>query len=191
MDALEFIEGVNKKNDRALKKLYDHYYASLCGYVEKLLNDSGIAEDIVQECLIKVWNTDVTFSDIKALSAWLYKSVYHAAVSALRERVSLERLQDGSPLLENEEESAQTLALREEVITYFYEILNQLPGQQRDILLYTLQGHKVQDIASMLSVSENSVKTQKKRAYQYIREHFDTNKLHVLLTMIFPKNQFS
>lgn len=46
----------------------------------------------------------------------------------MRERVSLERLQDGSPLLENEEESAQTLALREEVITYFYEILNQLRG---------------------------------------------------------------
>ena len=155
------------------------------------MNDSGIAEDIVQECLIKVWNTGVTFSDMKALSAWLYKSVYHAAVSVLRERVSLERLQDGSRLLEDEEEAAQALALREEVITYFYEILNQLPGQQRDILLFTLQGHKVQDIASMLSVSENSVKTQKKRAYQYIREHFDANKLHFLLTMIFPKNQFS
>lgn len=187
MDYSAFIEGVNRKNEKAWGKLYDHYYAALCSYVEKLLPDAGMAEDIVQECLIKMWNAGVTFPDVRALSAWLYKSVYHAAVSVMRERKSLERLHGGKELAICDEETAQELALREEVISYFYELLYQLPDQQRDILLYSLQGHKVQDIAGMIGVSENTVKTQKKRAYLYVREHFDAAKLRVLLAFFFEK----
>ena len=189
MDYSAFIEGINTKNEKAWGKLYDHYYASLCSYVEKLLSDPEMAEDIVQECLIKMWNTDVNFPDVRALSAWLYKSVYHASVSVLREKKSLERFQNGREILISDEETAQEMALREEVITYFYELLYQLPDQQRDILLYSLQGHKVQDIAGMLNISENSVKTQKRRAYQYVREHFDVAKLRVLLTIFFEKKK--
>ena len=39
MDYSAFIEGINTKNEKAWGKLYDHYYASLCSYVEKLLSD--------------------------------------------------------------------------------------------------------------------------------------------------------
>ena len=81
------------------------------------------------------------------------------------------------------------MALREEVISYFYELLYQLPVQQRDILLYSLQGLKVQDIAGIMDISENSIKTQKKRAYLFVREHFDKTKLRVLLTIFFKKRR--
>lgn len=189
MDYSAFIVGINTKNEKAWGKLYDRYYASLCSYVEKLLSDPEMAEDIVQECLIKMWDIDVNFPDVRALSAWLYKSVYHASVSVLREKKSLERFQNGKEILISDEETAQEMALREEVITYFYELLYQLPDQQRDILLCSLQGHKVQDIAGMLNISENSVKTQKKRAYQYVREHFDVAKLRVLLTIFFERKK--
>ena len=75
----------------------------------------------------------------------------------------------------SDEETAQEMAVREEVISYFYELLYQLPVQQRDILLYSLQGLKVQDIAGIMDISENSIKTQKKRAYLFVQEHFDKN----------------
>ena len=190
MDYSAFIEGINTKSEKAWGKLYDHYYASLCSYVEKFLGDAGIAEDIVQECLIKMWNTSVTFPDVKSLSAWLYKSVYHASVSVLREKKLLERFQENwNEMQVSDEETAQDMALCEEVISYFYELLYQLPVQQRDILLYSLQGLKVQDIAGIMDISENSIKTQKKRAYLFVREHFDKTKLRVLLTIFFKKRR--
>ncbi|MFR7824829.1 MAG: RNA polymerase sigma factor, partial [Odoribacter splanchnicus] len=58
--------------------------------------------------------------------------------------------------------------------------MDQLPRQQQDILLYTLKGLKVQEIAVILNISENSVKTQKKRAYLFVRDHFDPVQLHIL-----------
>lgn len=184
-----FIEGINRKNETALKKLYDNYYASLCGYAEKLLNDNGFAEDVVSSCLIKIWDTKVIFPDRKALTAWLYKSVYHAAIDVIREKNSLKQCQDSCPWEGYDEEEAKNMALREEAITYFYKILERLPTQQQQILLYTLQGHKVQEIAVLLHISENTVKMQKKRAYRFVRENFDPDKLSFLLTLLFTKEE--
>ena len=45
-----------------------------------------------------------------------------------------------------------------------------LPEQQRDILLRSMKGEKVKDMAEKLGVSENTIKTQKKRAYAFVRE---------------------
>lgn len=189
MEDSALVEGINGKNEAALKRLYDRYYGSLCVYAEKLLNDNGYAEDVVQSCLIKIWDTSLTFPDIRALSAWLYKSVYHAAVDILRERAALKGLENDPDYRAVQEEEAVDMALREEVITCFYEILDRLSAQQREILLYTLKGCKVREIAELLQVSENAVKMQKKRAYQYVREHFDPDKLRFLLAVFFVKQE--
>ncbi len=189
MEDSALVEGINRKSEVALKRLYDRYYSPLCVYAEKLLNDNGYAEDVVQLCLIKVWDADLTFSDIRELSAWLYKSVYHAAVDIMRERAAFKELEnDRDYLAAVQEGEAVDMALREEVITCLHEILNCLSPQQREILLYTLKGCKVREIAALLHVSENAVKMQKKRAYQYVRDHFDPDKLRFLLTIFFLSN---
>lgn len=181
--SLAFLKGINEKNEKAWEELYRYYYAPLCAYVEKMLGDSGVAEDIVQECLIRMWHAETTFTEVKALSAWLYKSVYHAAVSALREKKSHTRLLDTLKVVLPEEEEAREMAWQEEAISRFYDVLYQMPQQQRDILMYCLKGMTVQEIAALMHISENSVKTQKKRAYQFVRERFDVNVLQVLFIL--------
>ena len=45
-----------------------------------------------------------------------------------------------------------------------------MPEQQKEIILLSMKGLKVKEIAASLELSENTVKTQKKRAYQFIRK---------------------
>lgn len=189
MDDSAFIEGINRKSEKALKKLYERYYAPLCSYAEKLLNDNGYAEDIVSSCLVKVWNTEVAFPNKNALTAWLFKSVYHAAIDVMREKTFFLHFRNNLPPDLPDEETAKDMALREEAITYFYEILERLPEQQRQIIRLTLQGYKVQEIATSLGISENTVKEQKKRAYRFVRENFDTDKLRLLLAILFLQRE--
>ena len=119
-------------------------------------------------------------------SAWLYKSVYNASISVLREKWTRERvLQDLPDSFEDDEEEARVAALREEIISHFYEVLALMPQQQQDVLRASLKGLKVAEIAVQLGISENSVKTQKKRAYLFVREHFDEGDLSVLLFLLF------
>lgn len=185
MDNKAFLRGVNEKQEKVWKELYRYYYAPLCSYAEKMIGESDAAEDVVQECLIRMWHAEVNFPELKALTAWLYKSVYHACVSILREKKSRCRLRDKQVEWVDNEEQAKEMALREEAISRFYEVLYRMPHQQRDILIHTLKGLKVQEIAEVMQISENSVKTQKKRAYLFVREHFDATSLQILFTFFF------
>lgn len=184
MDYPAFLKAINQKNAKAWEKLYHNYYASLCSYAGKIVGEAGIPEDIVQDCLIRLWRGKVEFSEMRALTAWLYKSVYHASISVLREKQAQQRLQkewQTEPF--TDEEQMVKMALKEEVISRFYEVLHQMPLQQQEILLHSLKGLKVQEIAEVMNISENTVKTQKKRAYLFVREQLGDRVLQVLFIL--------
>ena len=83
-----------------------------------------------------------------------------------------------------QEEEGVYAALEEEAITRFYMIIVELPEQQREILLRSLRGDKVKDIADKLKISENTVKTHKKRAYQFVRERLGES-LGIVMSLLF------
>ena len=57
MDEREFLSGVNRKDERAWKELYDCFYAPLCCYSARISKDGTEAEDVVQDCLVKLWHS--------------------------------------------------------------------------------------------------------------------------------------
>ena len=165
MDEREFLSGVNRKDERAWKELYDCFYAPLCCYSARISKDGTEAEDVVQDCLVKLWHSEVKFEDMKVITSYLYRAVYRATLNAVRDRERDRRIHERwvEGLAEDEGRAAE-MALEEEAITRFHKVLELLPGQQRDILLHCMKGEKVREIAEALGVSENTVKTQKKRA---------------------------
>lgn len=166
-----FLEEICHKKERAWEKLYSHFYTPLCNYAARMIKDIDTAEDIVQGCLVGLWRSSFCFTDLRSLTAYLYRSVYNGSLNFIRDQHVAQRLhQDwGESVLLNENDAVE-MALEEEVIARFYEVLDKLPEQQKEILLRSLKGDKVRDIALSLSISENTVKTQKKRAYLFVRE---------------------
>ena len=76
------------------------------------------------------------------------------------------------------------MALEEEAITRFYSVISHLPEQQKQILLCSMKGERVKEIADKMNISENTVKTQKKRAYAFVREQLDDLWV-VVISMLF------
>ncbi|MCR9012525.1 RNA polymerase sigma factor [Gabonibacter chumensis] len=172
IDNLQFLHGVNHKEDAAWEELYRYYYAPLCSYAAKLTGDSVAAEDIVQNGFIKLWNSSFDFSDIKAITTYMYRFTYNGALNYIRDKKSsdaIHRIWVDRQIVD--EEKGKEMALEEETISRFHEVLSLLSGQQKEILFGALEGATVREIAGRLSISENTVKTQKRRAYQAIREH--------------------
>ena len=62
--------------------------------------------------------------------------------------------------------------------------MDKLSDQQRQVLFMSMEGCKVKEIAEQLGVSENSVKTQKKRAYAFVREELGEG-LAILIFFLF------
>ena len=192
IDNLQFLHGINHKKGSAWEELYRYYYAPLCSYAAKLTGDSVAAEDIVQNGFIKLWDSSFCFSDIKAVTTYVYRFTYNGALNYIRDRKSAEAIHkvwtDRQVI---DEEKGKEMALEEEAISRFHEVLSQLSGQQKEILFSCLEGATVREIAGKLSISENTVKTQKKRAYQAIREQLGEAFKSVLLLLLAKRRCFT
>lgn len=67
----EFVSRVNGKEPVAWEELYARYYKALCAYSASLTGDAAFAEDLVQELLLRMWQSDRTFSVLPELAAYL------------------------------------------------------------------------------------------------------------------------
>lgn len=81
-----FLDGVNRKEEQAWAELYDYFYAPLCCYSTKIIGDAQVAEDIVQNILIKLWHSNLHFNEIKVITAYLYHSVYNTSLNYIRDK---------------------------------------------------------------------------------------------------------
>ncbi len=172
MDEKErFIIDLNQKGKSAWYRLYEEFYPALCAYAAKLTHETDGVEDIVQECLIGLWDSSLCFPNVKALTGWLYKAVYNRALNLIRDRDNARRLLGNyTSEFAWSEEMAVELAIEESVIAKLRLVLTDLSEQQRKVMNLSLEGYKVREIADILKISENTVKMQKKRAYAIVRE---------------------
>ena len=186
MDVDRFIESVNKKREGAWREMYRKYYPAMCNYASRIVKDDAAAEDIVQDCFIKIWDSGTQFSDVPSLVGYLYRMVYTRALNSVRDRGFVQELYEkwGSELLENQEKLVIECAVEEDVVNKFYSAVDKLSDQQRQVLFMSMEGCKVKEIAAQLGVSENSVKTQKKRAYAFVREELGEG-LAILIFFLF------
>ena len=110
-----------------------------------------------------------------------HRSVFKISKSFLRDRQRAHKLHEKWMKQTYESEVAAIAgAIEEEAISRFYQAISRLPEQQREILLQSANGKKIRDIALSLGISENTVKTQKKRAYFFLREQLGELWLFVL-----------
>lgn len=169
----EILEAVNSKDKKLYKRLYDVYYVSLCRYASKLLHREfdGEEEDVVQEVLITLWEHEGNFKDVQAVTSYLYRSVYNACVNYVRDRKDSVSPEDAAELLSVEfasEENERAL-IEEEYYRQIYLAIDTLSEQRRQVIRKSLAGKTVKEIAAEMSISENTVKTLKKNAYEDIR----------------------
>lgn len=176
------MKSLNNKELKAWDKLYAAYYAALCSYANGILKNADVVQDVVQDTLINIWNSGCCFASVKELTWYLYRAVYNNALFWLRTETTHDRLLRKLPVEEMEipdDEFEHTV--QEELIRQVYVHIERLPEERKKILLLSLKGHSGQEIADILNISINTVKTQKKRAFQFLREALKDSVLLFLL----------
>ena len=162
------IYGVNSRDERAWKALFDYYYAPLCCYVNEYLKDMAMSEDTVQEVFMKIWNSDLHFDDEQHLNYYMYKAVYHNCISKCR--VNHPTIGLTEQLVENWPDEDFASTVKEEMVRRLYEEIVKLPEQRRRIIMLSIEGKSGKEIADMLGISVNTVKVSKAKAIATLRK---------------------
>ncbi len=188
----------------ALEYIYDHYSSSLYGIILKILQGRiEIAEDVLQEALMKVWLNRELYNSAKgSIFTWMLNIARNTAIDKLRStelnaqavnRVPFDSVSIDEEVHSKTPDYAESANLR--------EILSKLPKEQLQIIeLMYFQGYTQSEIAKEFSIPLGTIKSRARLAIETLRAIFteelkgtDNNnsnpvKKEILLAIIFVLN---
>jgi RNA polymerase sigma-70 factor, ECF subfamily len=153
-------------DERALTQLFDSLRPDLVRFAHWLARDRAIAEDIVQESLLRAWRARDALKDRTAARAWLL-TIVRREHARLYERKRLELV----PIDEVSETFAAAGANDPEgdLFTLRHAIMR-LPLEYREpLVLQVLGGFTTEEIARELTLSSTAVLTRLFRARNKLR----------------------
>ena len=172
---------INRKD--IFERLFSDYYGILVCYAQKYTKREDIAEDIVQDVFASLWEENRIFPSQNDFRSFLYISIRNAAFDYLRHQ-NVESRYIEEALTANRFLSDDSFQ-KEEVFRLLFKQIDLLPERCREIFLLHLEGYDNDAIAKKLSLSIETVKTQKKRAMKTLR-----NNLKEKLQKKYPDTSF-
>jgi RNA polymerase sigma-70 factor (ECF subfamily) len=165
---LEAIVGEGK--EKAFASFYEQYFAKLLLESNKYVKDIGIAEEIVQDLFVKIWERAVDFDEINSVKSYLYRSVINASINHINRQKNMEGHHQKILRQFTEDEVAE-LDEENELIVMLYEEIEKLPPKCREIFkLNRFERLKYREIAEKLAIAEKTVENHVGNALKLLRE---------------------
>lgn len=158
----------------ALTELYDRYGAMVFRLILRIVRDAGIAEDLVQETFLRVWNSAAAFDAARgAPGPWLLTVARNRAIDYLRGKGRQNR---NETELKETDLAAMFVDFPADVLNFdsarqVKRALDGLSAQQRQTIeLAYFEGMSQTEIAERMGQPLGTVKTWMRRAMQQMRE---------------------
>ena len=155
-------------DSRALDTLYERYARVVYGVALRILGESELAEDVVQETFWRVWRRARTFQSGRGqVTAWIFGIAHNLSVDELRRQRSRPRPvydTEETPVLRDREDSRMDVvadALEHERGLLIGTALQQISAEQREAIeLAYFGGLSQSEIAERLQSPIGTIKTR-------------------------------
>jgi RNA polymerase sigma-70 factor, ECF subfamily len=178
------LEATREGDDAAFAELVKRYRNQITNYVYRMTNDYDLAVDLAQETFMRVYAAADRYQSSFAFSTYIYRIATNLAISELRRRkrrrlVSLSTFfqprESGEESCELEMADAGPLQdatlVEDERRGAVSRAIATLPEKYRaPLVLRDVEGRSYDEIASILSMSEGTVKSRINRARGFLRD---------------------
>ena len=166
------VVAIGRWREDALAEVYRRHAGAAFGLARRLLNDREMAEEVLQELFLRLWNEPERFDPERgSLRAYLMAQVHGRAVDLLRSETARRRRE------EREAREAPTVGhdIEREVVDLTVsekvkEVVAGLPvDERRAIELAYFGGHTYRQVAVMLEAPEGTVKSRIRSGLRRLR----------------------
>lgn len=143
-----------------LTQVFHEQRQPLYRYLLVILRNGAEAEDVAQECFLRLYQEMAQRRRVENVKAWLFRAGHNLAIDRLRSRdartedtldeAAMQMLEDGQP-------SSEEMMLRQERLSMMRAAVDRLSTQQRTCLHLRTEGFRYREIAEILEVSESTV----------------------------------
>jgi len=174
----ELVMLLKQQSRDAFNYLYRQYSAVLYGVINKIVYDEQIAQDVLQEVFVKIWNNIAAYDSGRGrIYTWMINIARNAAIDKLRSKgeIMQGKIRTGDDIVSNiesgmkTEQSTDTIGLRAmvaELKPEYYSIVN----------LAYFGGYTLDEISKTLDIPLGTVKTRMRHAIKLLREKFSIEK---------------
>ncbi|WP_439882049.1 RNA polymerase sigma factor [Pontibacter sp. MBLB2868] len=168
----ELVARLKAKDDSAMSVLYDMYSATLFGVVLQIVKVEEVAEDVLQEAFLKIWNSFQSYDASKGrLFTWMINICRNLAIDKIRSkqhRVSQKTDDISAPSRADygsESFNPEHIGIQ--------EITQKLKPDQKQIIdLMYFQGMTQSEIADEFNIPLGTVKTRARSAIKNLSKLF-------------------
>lgn len=161
---------VTQRDETALATLYDRYARLVYSVAMRVLSDSGIAEEVVQDIFHQLWRNASNFDSTRgSLSGWLLVSARNRAIDRLRRRRTTD--EELQPDTVGYSANIEAAAAQNQLMAKVNKFIAELPSNQRAALeLAYFQGLTHSEIAQKTGEPLGTIKTRLRSAIESIKK---------------------
>lgn len=173
----ELVDLLKSKNTSAFSTLYDNYSAALYGVILRIVEIEAIAQDILQEAFVKIWNKMDSYDKTKGrLFTWMLNIARNTAIDQLRSAQHRQDMKnrniDDSVNIIN---SSQSTSSKVDQIGLKETVAKLKPEYKLIIDLLYFKGYTQDEVAKELQMPLGTVKTRTRAALMQLRELMNVN----------------
>jgi len=168
----ELVLQLQSRNQQAFAYLYDNYAAALNGVIYRLVEDKELAEDILQEAFLKIWNNFSNYDSNKGrLFTWMLNLTRNLTIDTLRSKGYKKQNK-----ISSDENSVSNYADSNAVTEKFDALgirkqLSNLKPEQRSIIdMAYFNGYTQEEISKEMGIPLGTVKTRMRSAILELRK---------------------
>lgn len=182
-DDIELVGRLQKGDVEAFDLIYNRYSGKLYAFGLKYLRSTVEAEELVQTVFLKLWENYKNLKKDSSFKSYLFTIAYNDICKLFRKRNYLQKFIDHT-LYENSQSSSEVEdgIDYQSVLEQVQQIVDKLPGRQKDIFLKSRQeGKSTKEIAEEVGLSPGTVDNYISAALKFIHTRLQNENLPVVL----------
>ncbi|MDF2187126.1 sigma-70 family RNA polymerase sigma factor [Paraflavitalea sp. CAU 1676] len=167
----ELVSLLKNRDNKAFGYLYDHYSGALYSIILAILNDTELANDVLQDVFVNIWKKIESYDPAKGrLFTWMLNIARNASIDTLRSKTyQNDRKNQSMDYQGNGTQVSLVTQVNVDNIG-FKKVLNQLKEEQRALIdLAYFKGYTHEEIAEMENIPLGTVKTRIRSALIQLR----------------------
>lgn len=166
----KLLDGIAKGDRAAFTQFYQRHNRALFAFLVKLVREREMAEEVLSETMLEVWRQAGRFEGKSSVTTWVFSIAHHKAVSRLRRKREVALDEEVAANIEDSAPTPDKLATDQNMSRLLKGLMERLSLDHREILqLAYFQEFSVQEIADVLDLPENTVKTRMFYARQRLK----------------------
>lgn len=183
-DEVGCVNKIRIGNTTAFQELFNLYCQQLINFSRNYVKDKQIAENVVQDVFVSVWQNRTNLDPSKMIKAYLFTAVKNNSLKHLRQlNIASTGIDDNIKIVSDEVRPDKKFDEKEMELK-IHQAIDELPEKCMEIFkMNRFENLKYAEIAVILDISVKTVETQMGRALKKLRERLKPFLIMFLLAL--------